>query len=83
MNRASTRSNQTTRTDKQTITTKNKQQSKEKLRKEERTTPWLEATIVTTQERLRTELSLKRHDYRGSKCNREDNYTLVVFYENR
>ena len=36
--------------------------------------------IVTTQERLRTELSLNGHDFRGSKCNRENDYTLVVFY---
>jgi len=37
------------------------------------------ATTVTTQERLRTELSLSGHDFRGSKCNGEDDYTLVVF----
>ena len=36
--------------------------------------------IVTTQERLRTELSLNGHDFRGSECNGEDDYTLVVFY---
>jgi len=29
---------------------------------------------------LRTELSLNGHDFRGSKCNGEDDYTLVVFY---
>jgi len=38
------------------------------------------ATIMTTQERLRTELSLNGHGLRGSKCNREDDYTPVVFY---
>jgi len=40
----------------------------------------LVATIVTTQERLKKELSLIGHDFRGSKCNGEDDYTLVVFY---
>ena len=38
------------------------------------------ATIVTTQERFRTKLSLSEHDFQGWKCNGEDNYTLVVIY---
>jgi len=38
-------------------------------------------TIKGTQEQLRTELSLNEHDFRGLKCNGEDNYTLVMLYE--
>jgi len=75
---SSTRSKQATHTDKQTITTKNKHQSKEKLRRGALNDTAI-ATIVTTRERLRTELSLNGHDYRGSKCNGEDDYMLVVF----
>ena len=44
-----------------------------------RPTTRLVATIVTTQERLRTDVSLNGHNFRGSKCN-GGNYTLDVFY---